>query len=350
MKKGIDVSKYQGNIDWDKVKQSGVEFAILRIGFGKQSSQKDQTFERNFSECKRVGIPVGIYLYSYALTEAAAVAEAKNCLNWLAGRKLELPIYFDIEDKTQQGFSKEILTNMCKAFCEEIEKAGYWAGVYANKYWFTNKLNRAELEKLYTIWVAQYSSKNTYAGKYDIWQYSSKGAVPGIKGNVDMNYMYRDLVGEINGTVASPKEEKVEEKKETHVENVEKPVQNFTTYKIKPGDTLSGIAKKYNTTYQYLAEINNIADPNKINAGATIKVPVAAAKTPAKAPATANKELKIGSKVRYEGYLYRDSYGNGKGKHVSGTYTVTAIMENRKYGINLNNGLGWVKKSDCKLV
>lgn len=352
MKKGIDVSKYQGNIDWDKVKQSGVEFAILRIGFGKNAKQKDQTFERNFSECKRVGIPVGIYLYSYALTEAAAVEEAKNCLNWLAGRKLELPIYFDIEDKTQQGFSKEILTNMCKAFCNEIEKAGYWAGVYANKYWLTEKLNRAELEKEYTIWVAQYSSKNTYAGKYDIWQYSSKGTVPGIVGNVDMNYMYKDLVTEINGTAISQKtekEEKVEEKKETSVENVEKPVEHFTTYKIKPGDTLSEIAAKHNTTYQYLAKINNIADPNKIKAGATIKVPVAAAKTPAKAPVS-NKEINIGSKVRYEGYLYRDSYGNGKGKRVNGTYTVTTIIENREYGINLNDGLGWVKKSDCKLV
>lgn len=345
MRNGIDVSKWQGAIDWDKVKAAGVEYAILRIGYGKKTSQKDGQFERNYTECKRLGIPVGIYLYSYALSVEGAREEAKTCLNWLAGRKLDLPIYFDIEDATQSGFSKDILTNMCKAFCEEIEKAGYWAGVYANKYWLTEKLNGSELEKQYTIWVAQYASKCTYAGKYDIWQYSSSGAVAGIAGKVDMNYMYRDLISEIKGGPAQ-NEQKTEQNKQEEakpVENVEKPVQNFTTYKIKPGDTLSGIAEKYNTTYQYLAQINNIADPNKINAGAVIKVPTT--EVAAQGPG-----MRIGAKVEYKGYLYRDSYGNGKGRYVEGKYTVTTIIENRTFGINLNNGLGWVKGSDCKVI
>ena len=348
MKKGVDVSKYQGNIDWDKAKKAGVEFAILRIGFGKNAHQKDQQFERNYKECKRVGIPVGIYLYSYALSVKGAVEEAKNCLSWLAGRKLELPVYFDIEDKTQQGFSKEILTNMCKAFCEEIEKAGYWAGIYANKYWLTERLNRAELEKLYTIWVAQYSNKNTYAGKYDIWQYTSSGSVDGIPGKVDMNNMYRDLILDIKETTENTAEntEETAEKKEKPVENVNNPVDNFSTYTIKSGDTLSKIAAKYNTTYQYLAKINNLSNPHRIRAGAKIKVPVAAAIT----NNTTAKEMGILSKVNYEGYLYADSFGNGKGKYVKGTYTVTAILKGRKFGVNLNNGLGWVRQEDCKLI
>lgn len=335
MKKGIDVSKYQGNINWEKVKAAGIEFAILRIGFGKNKSQKDPQFENNYNECKRLGIPVGIYLYSYALTVQGAAEEAKNCLNWLAGRKLELPIYFDIEDTTQQGFSRAILTNMCKAFCKEIERAGYTAGIYANKYWWTDKLNGNELDQ-YTKWVAQYAARCTYAGTYDMWQYTSSGKVDGIDGKVDMNYMYKDLI----------KTEKVEAPATTEeqkpVEKVENHVDNFTTYKIKPGDTLSGIAAKYNTTYQYLAKINNIADPNKINAGATIKVPGKAA--------IQGPGMRIGAKVQYAGYLYRDSYGNGKGKYVNGTYTVTTLVENRAFGVNLNSGLGWVKASDCKVI
>lgn len=344
MKRGIDVSNWQKNINWEKVKAAGIEFAILRIGYGKKSTQKDKQFERNFTECKRLGIPVGIYLYSYALTEKAAIEEAKNCLNWLNGRKLELPIYFDIEDKTQEGFSKEILTNICKAFCSEIEKAGYWAGIYANKYWLTNKLNRSELER-YTIWVAQYSNANTYAGKYDIWQYTSSGKVDGIEGRVDLNYMYKDLIAAVAGKEEKT-EQKTEEKKEPvkNVDKVENVADNFKNYTVKRGDTLSGIAKKYNTTYQYLAKINNIEEPNIIHVGDVIKVPVAATAT------KGNKTLQIGSKVKYEGFLFADSFGNGKGKKVSGTYTVTAIFKNRKYGVNLNNGLGWVKESDCKLI
>ena len=198
IKKGIDVSKWQGIIDWNKVKNSGIEFAIIRIGFGKFINQKDTCFERNYREARNNGIPIGVYHYSYATSVEEAKEEAKCVVRWLNGRKLDLPVYFDIEDKSQSSLNKNILNSMCEAFCNIIEKAGYWAGIYSNKFWATSIIDGAKLGSRYTYWIAQYNNECTYKGNYDIWQYSSSGSVDGIIGNVDMNYMNRDLISEIN--------------------------------------------------------------------------------------------------------------------------------------------------------
>lgn len=195
MKKGIDVSKYQGNIDWNKVKNSGIEFVIIRIGYGRYDNQKDPFFEQNYNGATSVGLPIGVYHYSYAKTESEAKAEAELCLKWLNNRDLQLPIYFDIEDKSQRSISKSTLNAICRAFCDKIEQAGYWAGIYSNKDWATNVISGNELGKRYTYWIAQYNSKCTYSGNYDMWQYTSSGTVSGISGKVDMNYLYRDLGG-----------------------------------------------------------------------------------------------------------------------------------------------------------
>ncbi len=199
--RGIDVSKWQGTIDWAKVKNSGAEFAIIRVGYGMYENQKDSQFENNYAGCLKNNIPVGVYFYSYALNTQEAKKEAEVVLNWLNGRELNLPVYFDIEDKTQQNLGKTTLTNMCIAFCEEIEKAGYWAGVYANKYWFTDLLDNVAISNRFTCWVAQYNSVNTYTGKYDMWQYTSSGSTDGIDGNVDLNILYRDIFTNSTGTV-----------------------------------------------------------------------------------------------------------------------------------------------------
>ena len=191
--RGIDVSKWQGNIDYTKVKSTGIQFIIARIGYGMYEDQKDIEFEDNYKGATNNNIPIGVYLYSYALNENDAKREANVVLKWLNNRKLNLPVYYDIEDKSQATLSKSTLTKMCETFCETIEKAGYWAGIYANKYWLTTHLDYKYLEKKYTIWVAQYNNKNTYSGKYDMWQYTSKGKVNGINGNVDMNILYKDI-------------------------------------------------------------------------------------------------------------------------------------------------------------
>ena len=200
--KGIDVSKYQGNINFKKVKNY-IDFAIIRIGYGRYESQKDPKFESNYEGFKDCNVPVGVYLYSYAKSVSDAKKEADVVIKWLNGRKLNLPVYYDIEDKSQINLGKNTLTSMCEAFCEKIEDAGYWAGIYANKYFFTTYLDYKKLEKKYTIWVAQYNNTNTYKGKYDMWQYTSSGKVSGINGNVDMNYLYRNIFININGNSSS---------------------------------------------------------------------------------------------------------------------------------------------------
>lgn len=199
-KRGIDISKWQGDVNFTEVKNSGVEFVIARIGYGMYENQKDGKFERNYSEAVKNNLPIGVYLYSYALNIDDAKREAEITLKWLNNRKLNLPVYYDIEDKSQQTIDKKTLTKMCEVFCEKIEEAGYWAGVYANKYWLTTHLDSKYLEERYTIWVAQYNSTNTYKGKYDMWQYTSSGKVNGINGNVDMNILYRDIFTNMGGT------------------------------------------------------------------------------------------------------------------------------------------------------
>ncbi len=199
-KRGVDISKWQGDVNFKEVKASGIEFVIARIGYGMYENQKDGKFERNYKEATNNNLPIGVYLYSYALNEEDAKREAEIVLKWLNNRKLNLPVYYDIEDKSQQTISKATLTKMCEVFCERIEKAGYWAGIYANKYWLTTHLNYEYLEQKYTIWVAQYNNTNTYKGKYDMWQYTSQGKVNGINGNVDMNILYRDIFTNMNET------------------------------------------------------------------------------------------------------------------------------------------------------
>ena len=185
---GIDVSKHQGMIDWQTVKETGlVKFVIIRAGFGRYASQKDPQFERNYAGAKAAGIPVGAYWYSYAKSAEEAHEEAKACLQVLRGKQFEFPIYFDIEDSTQGSLGKAALTEICEAFCDTLEKAGYYVGVYANTYWFTHKLNHARLASSYTIWLADYRKDYDKDLKRGIHQFTSGGHVPGIRGSVDLN-------------------------------------------------------------------------------------------------------------------------------------------------------------------
>ena len=193
-KKGIDVSEFQGKIDWEKVKNSGVEFAILRCGYGMDfSNQDDVEYERNANECERLGIPYGVYLMSYANTVEKARSEAKHVLRLIEGHKISLGVWYDIEDNGTSGaINKETLTNIINTFCNTIKNAGYKVGVYANLNWLENKIEKT-IKDNYDIWVAQYYSKCEYEGKYIMWQHTSSGKVNGISTNVDMNILYEDL-------------------------------------------------------------------------------------------------------------------------------------------------------------
>ena len=156
-KKGVDVSKWQGRINWHEARNDGVEFAILREGYGKESpNQIDKRFEENYRNAKAVGIPVGVYHYSYADSVEDARKEAQFCLKNITGKQLEYPICFDIEDKEQLKLNNRQRTDICKAFCEEIEKAGYYVMIYCNLNWYKNYLYSEELKK-YDLWLAQWS-------------------------------------------------------------------------------------------------------------------------------------------------------------------------------------------------
>ena len=191
--KGIDVSVYQGNIDWQAVKNSEVEFAILRVGYGREDYQKDETFEENYTGAKVVGMPIGIYHYSYALTPQEAIVEAETMLNWIKGKQFEYPIYFDIEEQSIANTGKANCTEIVKAFCSRLEKEGYFVGVYANTNWFKNYLDYAELSKLYSIWKADYRQDFDTSMACDIHQYTSDGSINGISARVDMNDCTRDF-------------------------------------------------------------------------------------------------------------------------------------------------------------
>ncbi|MBR0398837.1 MAG: hypothetical protein IJI10_11295 [Eubacterium sp.] len=192
--KGIDVSHHNGDFDWDKVKKSGIEFVIIRCGHGHNlETGGDACWLRNISEAERVGMPYGIYFYSYATTVAGVRKEAATTVKLLKGHKPTLPVFYDMEDVTQKNLSDKLKNQMAKAYCDDVTAAGYQAGLYSYKYWLEGYMSTFINTTNYPIWVAQYASKTTYTGDYIMWQYSSSGKVNGIPGRVDMNYWYGKL-------------------------------------------------------------------------------------------------------------------------------------------------------------
>lgn len=188
-RRGIDVSQWQGKIDWEKVKASGVEFAIIRCGYSVDKEKYDDKYwRRNVSECERLGIPYGVYIYSYAQDVEWALSEAEHVLRLLKGHKPYYPVYFDMEDETTEECDHAAIAT---AFCNKITEAGYKVGVYANKYWWETKLTDKCFSQ-WDRWVAQWNSSCTYRGSYSIWQYSDNGRVDGIEGPVDLDYLVVD--------------------------------------------------------------------------------------------------------------------------------------------------------------
>ena len=194
---GIDVSEHQGRIDWDAVKASGIDFAILRVGFGAPSfgGRVDYQFNRNISECERLGIPYGVYVYSYAFDNQQAADEASMVIDCLSGHNPRLPVYYDLEDKTIIADGRQSgIASRAQTFCNKISSAGYKPGIYANLNWFNNILTDPVFKSgSWDHWIAQYNSQCHYTVSYSFWQYTSRGKVSGISGNVDMNYAYVDV-------------------------------------------------------------------------------------------------------------------------------------------------------------
>ena len=195
-KVGIDVSKWNGTIDWDKVKNAGVQFAIVRAGYRGSvtgSLVEDPQFVANMKGAAAAGIPVGVYFFTQATDEKEAVEEASAVLELIRDFQLSYPVFIDTEgaggNGRADGLGAETRTLVCEAFCRTVENAGYTAGVYASRNWYNNNLQTARLEN-YHIWLAEYRSVPLYQGYYKTWQYTSKGKVDGIEGRVDINITY----------------------------------------------------------------------------------------------------------------------------------------------------------------
>lgn len=193
---GIDVSKWNGSIDWDRVKNAGVEFAIIRAGYRGSTTGglvEDSCFAANMRGAAASGMPVGVYFFTQAVNEVEAVEEASAVLQLIKEYDLKYPVFIDTEGAGGNGradnLDVETRTLVCEAFCRTIANAGYTAGVYASRNWYNNNLHTSKLEN-YCIWLAEYRSAPLYQGYYHMWQYTSKGAVDGIEGNVDMNISY----------------------------------------------------------------------------------------------------------------------------------------------------------------
>lgn len=261
---GIDVSKWQGAINWSAAKNDGVKFAIIRAGYGKKANQKDPQFENNYAGCKSNGVPCGVYWYSYALSVEEAKAEAAACLEVIKGKTFEYPIYFDLEEKAQFKLGKAACTKIARAFLETVEAAGYWVGLYMSKSPLESYID-AETRKRFAVWVAHYGvSKTTYSGQFGMWQRSSTGKIDGIVGDVDLNECYIDYPKLIKNAgrngFKKPLTDSAEKKK------------TYTEYTIKENDNLTKIAEKFNTTVEKIAADNGIKNINLIIEGKKLKI------------------------------------------------------------------------------
>ena len=325
----IDVSTWNGNIDWDKVYKSGVRYAMIRSSFGVENpNQVDNKFVRNITNAQRAGVKCGIYHYSYAKSAAEAKKEAEFCLKTIKGYKIDLPVAFDIEDSSQTHLGKDTLTSIVIAFCDRIKSAGYRPMLYCNPNWLCNYLHKDKLINKYDIWLANWGVS---APSYNcaIWQYSENGSVPGISGSVDMNWIFKDYTSTKPATTKPVTKPSSVKKTDYSVKvtaqaglNVRKgagtnydiitalkcgtvvtvskvsgnwgyvgkyggwicldytaKVSTTSTvksdkayYTVKSGDTLSYIAYKYNTTVDTLVSLNNIKNRDLIYVGQKIRV------------------------------------------------------------------------------
>ena len=194
-KPGIDVSTYQKDINWKKVKKHGIRFAMIRVGYRANDNgkiYKDKRFEQNVKGALKAGLKVGVYFFSEAKTEEEAIQEAEFVIRHIRGKKITYPVAFDMEDTQEkdrhEDLSKKERTVIADAFCHVIQNNGYDPMIYAYPNWIYRHVDYTKLTK-YDMWLAHYTEKTTYPFHYRIWQYSEQGKVPGIKGKVDLDIM-----------------------------------------------------------------------------------------------------------------------------------------------------------------
>lgn len=213
VKKGIDVSVWDGNINFNSVKSSGIDFVIIRAGYGSHSSGIDKLFEKNYTNAKKANLNIGAYWYSYAKSSSDAKLEANTCISIIKEKQFDYPIFLDIEELYFFANGKNFCNNIITSFCNEMEKYKYFSGFYMSSYYLKNYVS-STVSSRYAVWVAEYSNKLNYNAPYGIWQYSSTGSVSGIQNNCDLNYGYIDypsiiIKGGFNGYNSSNNIDKI---------------------------------------------------------------------------------------------------------------------------------------------
>ena len=258
MKKfGIDISTWQDSLNYNLATSQGVSFSILRCGF---STTKDNMFDTHYENALKQNWDIGVYWYTYAKNVEEATSEANKFLEIVKGKKITYPLFLDIEDSSLASLEKNTLNDIVETFGNIIESAGYYFGVYTNINWYKNIISGSELNKKYDWWIASWSNNMPTNINYGIWQNTSSYVI-GNK-NVDSDYCFKDY----------PKI--IKEAKLNHLDEVDNDNQILmSVYIVRKGDTLSKIAEMYNTTYQELAKYNNIENPNLIYPGEEIKIP-----------------------------------------------------------------------------
>lgn len=252
--RGIDVSKWQSDINWSKVKNSGINFVMIRSSFGGTDGQKDARFNSNYNKAKEVGLNVGAYHYAYATSVEEAKKEAQYCMSVLKGKKFEYPIAYDLEDARIEKLGKAKISAIAKAFCETMEKNGYYVMIYSSLYWFNNYFTN-DIFKKYDIWLAQWSAKPTFQKTYGIWQKSSKGRVDGIITNVDIDESYKNYpaIMKYNGLNGYGKEEEAPKPKKGYKAGQKVVLKNAKLYSTsmteRASGTVSGIYYIYDGIY-----------------------------------------------------------------------------------------------------
>lgn len=240
MKKGIDVSRWQGNVDFNKVKKVGYDFVIINAGYGRYINQKDPYFEQNYKNAKAAGLGVGAYWYSYATNASEAKQEAQVFLQAIAGKQFDYPVAYDIEDTKQRGLSNSVIGDMIDAFCGHLEANGYYVCLYSYADFLNNKVP-AQCKQKYDVWVAAFNvNKPPYNSPYGMWQYTSTGGVSGVNGNCDCNYAYKDYPSIIKNAglnkfpkpVAKKEEPKKTEAKKPETKTEEKKPETTNTEEV----------------------------------------------------------------------------------------------------------------------
>ncbi len=242
MKEGIDVSSYQGSIDWQTVKPN-IDFVILRCGFGNDIKNQDDTFfEQNRFECERLQIPYGVYLYSYATNLEMAQSEVEHTLRLIKDAKLEYPVFLDVEDKVQLSLPKEKLIEIVKYYCEKMTENGYYVGIYASANTFHNQLDSSQLDN-YDSWVAEWNDTLSYTKPCGMWQYTNKQILEGIHSVVDADiayYNYPQIIKEkgLNHLIKKESDTNHSNIPSKPLPSEKEPTTPLSTHKYKVGDTV----------------------------------------------------------------------------------------------------------------